>query len=148
MGPDLLAVTPAHSELRGQLPQTPRSRLIGFQHLHTQIIRIRLCHRLVFAKIAKPTMTALPFPAYNYCDSALVLHDTTEFSYKRTRIESVGLLRTTPCWPGKGKKGMPCLHTVCGILMHSSLAVTTEGLPLGLVAVKYWTRRKFQHTRS
>src|ERR1700761_6565312 len=72
MGPDLLAVTPAHSELRGQLPQTPRSRLIGFQHLHTQIIRIRLCHRLVFAKIAKPTMTALPFPAYNYCDSALV----------------------------------------------------------------------------
>src|ERR1700741_2703428 len=71
MGPDLLAVTPAHSELRGQLPQTPRSRLIGFQHLHTQIIRIRLCHRLVFAKIAKPTMTALPFPAYNYCDSAL-----------------------------------------------------------------------------
>jgi Transposase DNA-binding/Transposase DDE domain len=78
----------------------------------------------------------------------LVLHDTTEFSYRRTRIESVGLLRTTPCWPGKGKKGMPCLHTVCGILMHSSLAVTTEGLPLGLVAVKYWTRRKFQHTRS
>src|SRR6201987_3773780 len=72
MGPDLLAVTPAHSELRGQLPQTPRSRLIGFQHLHTQIIRIRLCHRLVFAKIAKPTMTALPFPAYNYCDSALI----------------------------------------------------------------------------
>src|ERR1700758_4246786 len=72
MGPDLLAVTPAHSELRGQLPQTPRSRLIGFQHLHTQIIRIRLCHHLVFAKIAKPTMTALPFPAYNYCDSALV----------------------------------------------------------------------------
>src|ERR1700757_3028724 len=72
MGPDLLAVTPAHSELRGQLPQTPRSRLIGFQHLHTQIIRIRLCHHLVFAKIAKPTMTALPFPAYNYCDSALI----------------------------------------------------------------------------
>ncbi|WP_246775058.1 transposase [Bradyrhizobium diazoefficiens] len=26
---------------------------------------------------------------------------------------------------------------VCGILMHSSLAVTTEGLPLGLTAVKF-----------
>jgi len=58
------------------------------------------------------------------------------------------LLRTKPFWPGKGKKGMPCLHTVCGILMHSSVAVTTAGLPLGLVAVKYWTRGKFQHTRS
>jgi hypothetical protein len=66
-----------------------------------------------------------------------VLHDTTEFSYRRPRTEQVGLLRTTQCWPGKGKKGLPRLHTVCGILMHSSLAVTTEGLPLGLVAVKY-----------
>lgn len=80
-------------------------------------------------------------------DSAiLVLHDTTEFSYRRTHTEPVGLLRTTPYWPGKGKKGMPRLHTVCGILMHSSLAVTTEGLPLGLAAVKYWTRKKFKHT--
>ena len=78
----------------------------------------------------------------------LVLHDTTEFSYRRTDTEPIGLLRSTPCWPGKGKKGMPCLHTVCGILMHSSLAVTTAGLPLGLVAVKYWTRKKFQHTRA
>ncbi len=26
-------------------------------------------------------------------------------------------------------------HTVCGILMHSSLAVTIEGVPLGLAAV-------------
>jgi len=28
--------------------------------------------------------------------------------------------------------------------MHSSLAVTTEGLPLGLTAVKFWTRKKFK----
>jgi hypothetical protein len=33
---------------------------------------------------------------------------------------------------------------VCGILMHSSLAVTTEGLPLGLTAIKFWTRNKFK----
>jgi hypothetical protein len=26
--------------------------------------------------------------------------------------------------------------------MHSSVAVTTEGLPLGLAAVKCWTRAK------
>ncbi len=32
------------------------------------------------------------------------------------------------------------------MLMHSSLAVTTEGLPLGLAAVKFWTRKKFKGT--
>ena len=28
--------------------------------------------------------------------------------------------------------------------MHSSLAVTTAGLPLGLAAIKFWTRKKFK----
>ena len=28
--------------------------------------------------------------------------------------------------------------------LHSSLAVTTEGLPLGLAAIKFWTRSKFR----
>jgi hypothetical protein len=32
------------------------------------------------------------------------------------------------------------------MLMHSSLAVTVEGLPLGLSAVKFWTRKKFKGT--
>jgi hypothetical protein len=32
------------------------------------------------------------------------------------------------------------------MLMHSSLAVTIEGLPLGLAAVKFWTRKKFKGT--
>lgn len=30
--------------------------------------------------------------------------------------------------------------------MHSSLAVTVEGLPPGLTAVKSWTRKKFKGT--
>lgn len=30
--------------------------------------------------------------------------------------------------------------------MHSSLAVTVEGLPLGLAAVEFWTRKKFKGT--
>jgi hypothetical protein len=29
------------------------------------------------------------------------------------------------------------------VLMHSSLVVTTDGLPLGLAAIKFWTRNKF-----
>ena len=40
------------------------------------------------------------------------------------------------------------MHTVCGLLMHSSLAVTAEGLPLGLAAVKFWTRKKFKGTAA
>ena len=40
------------------------------------------------------------------------------------------------------------MHTVCGLLMHASLAVTTEGLPLGLAAIKFWTRQKFKGTNA
>jgi hypothetical protein len=32
--------------------------------------------------------------------------------------------------------------------MHSSLALTTEGLPLGLAAIKFWTRRAFKGTNA
>ena len=32
--------------------------------------------------------------------------------------------------------------------MHSSLAVTTEGLPLGLAAIKFWTRKKFKGSNA
>ncbi|HLO78534.1 MAG TPA: IS4 family transposase [Magnetospirillum sp.] len=39
-------------------------------------------------------------------------------------------------------------HTLCGLLMHSSLAVTTDGVPLGLAAVKFWTRDKFKGTAA
>ena len=32
--------------------------------------------------------------------------------------------------------------------MHGSLAVTPEGLPLGLAAIKFWTRSKFKGTTA
>jgi hypothetical protein len=32
--------------------------------------------------------------------------------------------------------------------MHSSLAMTTEGLPLGLAAIKFWNREKFKGTNA
>jgi transposase-like protein len=76
----------------------------------------------------------------------MVLHDTTEFSYRRRRAEQIG--QTCRVNSGKDKKGRFRLHTVCGLLMHSSLAVTTEGLPLGLAAVKFWTRKKFKGTAA
>lgn len=67
----------------------------------------------------------------------LVLHDTTEFSFTREDIASVGMIKKlTVGYAGK-------YHTTCGILMHSSLVTTTEGLPLGLAAIKFWNRDKF-----
>ena len=74
----------------------------------------------------------------------LVLQDTTEFSFERQRPDRIG-------WTYKGngsnnRQGGVRVYTACGLLMHSSLAVTTQGLPLGLGAVKFWTRKNFKGT--
>jgi hypothetical protein len=76
----------------------------------------------------------------------LVLHDTTEFTYQREDTEAIGITKSINS--GRDKAGRLRSHTVCGILMHSSLAVTTEGLPLGLAAIKFWTRKKFKGTNA
>ena len=72
----------------------------------------------------------------------LMLHDTTEFSWQRDSAQALGVLGKTPT--GRDAEGRVRHHTIRGILMHSSLAVTTEGLPLGLAAIKFWTRSKFK----
>jgi hypothetical protein len=77
---------------------------------------------------------------------ALVLHDTTEFTYQREKSEAIGITKRINS--GRDKAGRLRSHTVCGILMHSSLVVTTEGLPLGLAAIKFWTRKKFKGTAA
>lgn len=72
----------------------------------------------------------------------LMLHDTCEFSFQREKDSKVGLLGWPAC--GKGKDGRLKHVTVRGILMHSSLAITLDGLPLGLAAIKFWTRKQFK----
>lgn len=72
----------------------------------------------------------------------LMLHDTCEFSFQRDKDSQIGLLGRPSC--GKGKDGRIKFITVRGILMHSSLAITLEGLPLGLAAIKFWTRKQFK----
>jgi hypothetical protein len=72
----------------------------------------------------------------------LILHDTTEFSFHRNDVARIGILHKSHL--RKDKQGHPIHYTVCGILMHSSLAVTTAGLPLGLAAIKFWTRDQFK----
>lgn len=76
-------------------------------------------------------------------DLVLVLHDTTEFSYQREDPHTIGMTRLVSS-NKKDITGKNIKYTVCGILMHSSLVLTTEGLPLGLASVKFWTRKKFK----
>ena len=76
----------------------------------------------------------------------LVIQDTTEFTFQREHAEAVGI--TYRVNSGRDKAGRFRMHTVCGLLMHSSLAVTTEGLPLGLSAVKFWSRQQFKGTAA
>jgi len=68
----------------------------------------------------------------------LVLHDPTEFSFSRQKPMAIGLLRRMPLQRAFGGQ-----IVAQGILMHSSLLVTTEGVPLGLGAIKFWTRKRF-----
>jgi transposase-like protein/DDE family transposase len=76
----------------------------------------------------------------------LIVQDTTEFTYQRERPEAIGI--TYSVNSGKDKVGRFRMHTVCGLLMHASLALTTDGLPLGLSAVKFWSRQKFKGTAA
>lgn len=75
-----------------------------------------------------------------------VVHDTTEFSFQREDPSPVGVTRKVNHGPRKDRR--PQVHTLCGILMHSSLALTARGLPLGLAAAKFWTRKRFKGSRA
>ena len=84
---------------------------------------------------------------YDACDGPfLLVQDTTEFTYQRRNPHAVGFTKSVNS--GRDKEGRLRHHTLCGILMHSSLAVTAEGLPLGLSAVKFWNRDKFKGTAA
>jgi hypothetical protein len=65
----------------------------------------------------------------------LILQDTTEFSFKRSAPEKIGFTKISTS--SKAKDGRRQKHEVCGLLMHASLAITPEGLPLGLTAAKF-----------
>jgi hypothetical protein len=74
----------------------------------------------------------------------LVLHGTTEFSYQRDRPELIGITKRIT---NRKPDGNPRMYTACGILMRSSLAITTAGLPPGLSAVKFWTQTSSKEQR-
>jgi len=75
-----------------------------------------------------------------------ILQDTTEVSFKRAAPEKIGFTKTST---GRNlETGRSSQHTICGLLMHASLAVTPEGLPLGLTAATFWSRKKFKGTKA
>jgi len=75
-------------------------------------------------------------------ETILVLHDTTELTYKREDEAAVGMIGKAKMV--KDQQGKPLYFTTSGICQHSSLVVTAEGLPLGLAAVKFWSRKEFK----
>ena len=90
---------------------------------------------------SSPVITRPPRPAAAQAPGPLlVLHDTTEFSFQRSTPDGIGSLSLI--------KGRHATHTVCGVLLHSSLVVTAAGLPLGLAATRFWTRKAFKGTNA
>ena len=75
----------------------------------------------------------------------LILHATTTFSFQREDLGPIGMLKKGV---GKDRRGRLRPYLTRGLLMHSSLAVTTEGLPLGSAAVKFWSRKTFKGTTA
>ncbi len=78
--------------------------------------------------------------------SVLVLHDTTEMTYTREKPTAIGYTRK--CGNRKGLFDQDVKRAMCGVLMHSSLVLTLEGVPLGFAAKKFWNREKFKDAKS
>lgn len=78
--------------------------------------------------------------------TVLVLQDTTEFTFQRESREAIEI--TYRVNSGRDKADQVRMHTLCGLLMLGSLEMTTDGLPLGLAAVKFWSREKFKGTNA
>ncbi len=70
-----------------------------------------------------------------------MLHDDAGFlSARKHRAVPPAQARPTDRWRKE--------HPLCGISLHSSLVITPAGLPLGLAAVKFWTRQEFKGTNA
>lgn len=77
----------------------------------------------------------------------LILHDTTEFTYSRENPTDIGYTRKLPA-SRRVKAAFGDNPKACGLLMHASLAITPEGLPLGLTSTRFWTRKVFKNTNQ
>lgn len=83
----------------------------------------------------------------NHSDEpVLILHDTTEVTFNRKSPQKIGYTRK--CANRRGLFDHDKERAMCGILMHASLAITPEGIPLGLTANKFWSRDKLKDAKA
>ena len=75
-----------------------------------------------------------------------MLQETSEFSYNRGKTNNFGFISTFP--NGKPRSHPDPHRRLRGILLQSSLVITTCGLPLGIAAVKLWTRKEFKRCNA
>ena len=84
-----------------------------------------------FATLLTPTFLALGRALRELGDQTILcLHDTTELELSRLEMEGLGEVGNPGCQ---------------GLLLHSGLAVSTSGLPLGLLAASTWVRDPAEH---
>lgn len=76
-----------------------------------------------------------------------MLHDTTEFTYRRKNEKAIGFTRKLPA-SKRIANAFGDDHKACGLFMHASLAISQEGLPLGLTGVNFWSRDAFKATNQ
>jgi hypothetical protein len=77
---------------------------------------------------------------------ALVLHDTSAFLYEREHPELIGYASSTIT--AAERRGLPKPSSQWGVLMHSSLAITIEGLSLGLTVINSGFEKNSRTPRS
>ena len=84
---------------------------------------------------------------FEACEGVVLLvQDTTEFTYQRACPSAIGVTKSVNS--GRDANGRLRHHTLCGLLQHTTLAVTEDGVPLGITALKVWTRSKFRGTAA
>lgn len=93
--------------------------------LRTSIL-LRLAPWRHFSGVQEPRSATAARVAASECP-ILILQDTTEFIYSRAQPGKIGFTKTINS--GRYKAGQPNMLTLCGVLMHSSLAVTLTGTP-------------------
>lgn len=86
--------------------------------------------------ILLPHIEATQNRVSSIAEKVLVLHDTTECHYSHlNRVEGLGYLSTFRKDTTKERAYSQ------GFLMHTSLALTTDGIPLGILNNKLWIRK-------
>ena len=104
------------------------------------------CRRATSDTVPTPEWLSATTAALSPADQRRRCPAPVKTSIQRVRPEAIGAIGYSPSQ--RGDDGRFRLHTVCGLLMHSSLAITPEGLPLGLAAIRFWSRAKFKGTAA